>query len=86
MSLLNPQNPITIFLQTGRSFLQTPGPGTGIEFDDAIIALKRHSLVQLKDHDLSTMLERFNKLIREQMTDQIAILFEETAEHLKRYD
>lgn len=85
MSLLNPQNLIDIFIQTGRDFLQAPGPGTGIEFDDAVIALKRHSLVHLNDHELSGMLEKFSRLIREQATDQISCLFDETETYLKKY-
>ena len=85
MSLLNPQNPIDIFIQSGRSYLQSPNAITGIEFDDAVVALKRHSLVQLDDHELHTMLGKFGGLIRNQVIDEISSLFEETENYLNRY-
>lgn len=85
MSLLNPQNPIDIFIRSGKNFLQSPSAGAGIEFDDAVIALKRHSLVQLNDHKLSAMLGKFGSLIREQAIEQLSTLFEETEEYLKKY-
>ena len=85
MSLLNPQNHIDIFIQSGKAFLQSPNAGTGIEFDDAVVALKRHSLVHLNDQELSAMLTKYSKAIRDLDTELLSSLFTETEEYLKRY-
>lgn len=49
MSLLNPANPIKICSRCGRRFLASPDPIGGMEFDDDMLALKRHAHVVLQD-------------------------------------
>lgn len=84
MSLLNPGNPAELFIQCGRRFLASPGPVTGIEFDDAVIALKRHAHLQLHDEELAAALLPFSRLIREQAVERVAPLFAEVVELLAR--
>jgi len=84
VSLLNPANPIDIFIECGQRFIATPNPVSGIEFDDAVVALKRHARVQLGDEALATSLEPFARLIRDQAVERLAPLFDEVVAGLGR--
>lgn len=76
MSLLNQPSPIETFVQCGKAFIDAPNPGTGIEFDDAVIALKRHALIQLKNESLADVLTQLSRPIRDQDIAAVKQLFE----------
>lgn len=76
MSLLNQPSPIETFVQRGKAFIDSPNPATGIEFDDALVALKRHARVQLKNEPLAEALEKLSRPIRDQEIDTVKQLFE----------
>lgn len=52
------------FSTAAKAFLVQPGPMTGINLDDAAVALKRYVLSELSDQDTASLLARFPKLIR----------------------
>ena len=76
MSLLNQKNPFDTFTQCANNFLKAPGPGAGIELDDAVVALKRHARVVLNDEALATQLEQLARPIRDQEMETLQRLFE----------
>ena len=76
MSLLNQPSPIDTFTQCTEAFIDNPNPGTGIELDDAVVALKRHARVQLKDEPLAAELERMSRPIRDQDLGSVKQLFD----------
>ncbi len=77
MSLLNQKNPFDTFAQCATRFIQSPEISVGIELDDAVVALKRHSRVVLNDEGLATQLEQLARPIRERDLDTLQPLFEE---------
>ena len=77
MSLLNPTNAIDLFISTGSGFLQNPSIQNGLDFDDAIVALKRYNSLQLKDHALTTTLNQLARLLREQDIETLTPLYEQ---------
>lgn len=83
MSLLNPADPIEIFTRCGERFLSSPDPVNGMEFDDAVVALKRHAHVVLGNEVLAASLSPFGKMIRNREVDELRPLFEALCAQLK---
>ena len=83
MSLLNQANPIEIFSRCGERFLASPSPISGMEFDDAVVALKRHANVALGDEQLAASLAPFARLIRDQEIETLRPLFEALRDRLQ---
>ena len=52
------------FSDAARAFLEQPGPITGIDLDDAAVALKRYVLSELHDQETASLLARFSAQIR----------------------
>ena len=52
------------FSNAARAFLEQPSPITGIDLDDAVVALKRYVLSELHDQDTASLLARFPERIR----------------------
>jgi hypothetical protein len=48
-----------------------------MEFDDAVVALKRHAHVELNNAELAESLGGFSRLIRDQEVEQLRPLFEQ---------
>ncbi|MCB1724123.1 MAG: hypothetical protein KDJ39_10565 [Gammaproteobacteria bacterium] len=70
------------FLATARDFLATPSAITGIDLDDAAVALKRFALSELKDQELASLLARFSKLIRQLDTASVSELVADVEQRL----
>lgn len=84
MSLLNPTDPVETFIAFGRRFIAEPNPLTGIDFDDATVALKRHLRSHLKDEALAVTLDSFARLIRDQAVERLAPQFEVVVSRLRK--
>lgn len=52
------------FLRLSARFQESPDPVTGIDFDDAVVTLKRYVISHMKNEQTGMMLGRFQKLIR----------------------
>ncbi len=83
MSLLKPADPVEIFTRCGSRFLESPDPVNGIEFDDAVVALKRHAYVVLDNSELADTLGQFSRLIRDRQVEQLRPLFEQVVGSLE---
>ncbi|MEJ1296581.1 MAG: hypothetical protein RNU03_15595 [Candidatus Sedimenticola sp. (ex Thyasira tokunagai)] len=77
MSLKAEYKPFEKFLQQGRSFIESPGAISGMEFDDAVVSYKRYVISQLHDEELSFKLNDLGKAVRNQEMEAAATLFEE---------
>lgn len=53
------------FSDKAQAFLDNPGLVSGIDFDDAVVTLKRYVLSELHDQELGSKLALFPKLIRQ---------------------
>ena len=73
---------VTRFLDLSTRFQASPDPITGIDFDDAVVTLKRYVLTQMKDEDLATKLGQFQKLIRARDCQSVAELTHEVQARL----
>jgi len=65
------------FRAKAQAFLAQPNVGTGIEFDDATVTLKRYVLSVMHDEQLGSLLARFQKLIRKLDVDALSGLVAE---------
>ena len=52
------------FSTAAKAFVEQPNPVTGIDLDDAAVALKRYVLSEMRDQETASLLARFPKLIR----------------------
>lgn len=52
------------FMAAADAFLKQPNAMTGIDLDDATVALKRYVLSEMKDQEFGSLLARLPKLIR----------------------
>ena len=52
------------FSDAAKAFMEQPNPITGIDLDDATVALKRFVLTELHDQDTAGLLARFSGRIR----------------------
>lgn len=76
MSLLKQKNPFVTFTDCASRFLAAPEITTGIDLDDAVVALKRHARVVLNDEPLAMQLEQFTRPIRDRDLETLRSLFE----------
>lgn len=70
------------FQAAAEAFLSQPNAMTGIDFDDAVVALKRYALSELKDQELGSELARLPKLIRALDVASIASLVDDVQRRL----
>ena len=77
MSLLKQKNPFDTFMQCVYRFLEAPEITTGIDLDDAIVALKRHARVVLNNEPLAMQLEQLARPLRDRDLDTLRTLIEE---------
>jgi len=77
MGLKTDYNPYEAFVTKGRTFIESPGVISGIEFDDAIVAYKRFVLSQLHDESQALKLNELGKCVRAQDVDRVSTLFDE---------
>jgi hypothetical protein len=84
VSLINQLDCIEIFLQSGERFLASPDPINGMEFDDAVVALKRHAHVVMKDAELAAQLQPLGRMIREREVQALQPLFDALRQRLEK--
>ncbi len=85
MSIKFKSDPLGAFCQRGRKFLEAPGAISGMEFDDAVVNLKRYLLSQLHNRELAVTVGKLGPLIRNQEVDALCTLFEDILESLEQY-
>ncbi len=76
MSLLKQKNPFETFTECASRFIEAPEITTGIDLDDAVVALKRHARLALNDESLAMQLEQLARPIRDRDLDALRPLFE----------
>lgn len=79
MSLLKQKNPFDTFMQCAHRFLEAPEITTGIDLDDAVVALKRHARVVLNDEPLAMQLELLARPVRDRDLETLRPLVESIA-------
>lgn len=52
------------FSDAAKAFMEQPNPITGIDLDDATVALKRYVLSEMRDQETASLLARFPGHIR----------------------
>jgi hypothetical protein len=75
-------NPKNSFFDAGNNYLSNPGAMEAIDFDDAVVVMKRYAISTMKDQELGMTLSKFGPLIRDQNIDEIRQLFEQVTQDL----
>ena len=70
------------FSNAAKAYLEQPNPITGIDLDDAAVALKRYVLSELHDQEAASLLARFAGRIRALDTAALANMIADVEERL----